>query len=84
MYLIYILIAMKHNRKLLLLVFVVSTLLICNDCTIRPLLNDWVLRVDDGVYPAYIPSTVIDMLIKNNVLPSDFYYRDNFLKAYDY
>lgn len=75
---------MGTNLFFLLTILCISITLPLTLTSSRPLLNDWVLRIDDGVYPAYIPSTVIDLLIKNSVLPSDFYYRDNFLKAYSY
>lgn len=58
---------------------------ICNvECVVRPLTKDWVLSIKEGVYPANVPSTFIDDLIQNNVLPRDFYFRDNFLEAYKY
>ena len=74
---------MKAKSLILIFLFLI-TLVDLNQCAIRPLNNDWVFRIDDGVYPAFVPSTTIDILIKNGILPSDFYYRDNFLRAYKY
>ena len=71
-------------RSLTLILFCISLLFGFSKSTTRLLDKDWVFRIDDGVYPAFVPSTAIDILIKNSVLQSDFYYRDNFLQAYRY
>ena len=56
-------------RKISLIFWLIVTLLTVVNSSTRPLLNDWVLDIDDGIYPAYVPSTVIELLIKNTVLP---------------
>ena len=73
-----------RNKSLIFILLCLTILFGLSESAIRPLNKDWVFRIDDGVYPAFIPSTTIDILIKNGVLPSDFYYRDNFLQAYKY
>lgn len=75
---------MDTIKKILLTICLICAFLFSVKGSSRPLLNDWVLDIDDGIYPAYIPSTVVDLLIKNAVFPEEFYYRDNFLKAYKY
>lgn len=48
--------------------------------------KNWSFTIEGvtGKYPATIPSTLSEDLIYNNFVPSNPYYRDNFLKYYSF
>ena len=49
-------------------------------------LTTWTLNIENDTrsFKAYIPSTLSLDLIDNGLIDSDPYYRDNFLKYYEY
>lgn len=49
-------------------------------------LNNWTFSIENDTrqYKGNVPSTLADDLIANGLVSSDPYYRDNFLKFYDY
>lgn len=60
---------MRKTRTLILIIFCIVLLFDPIKSSTRPLNKDWVFRIDNGVYQAFVPSTTIDILIKNKVLP---------------